>query len=74
MNFAFHRSKPVAEIYRTASQAITQPVWKDKLVWSCRMEELNHFGCYLRAFPADGASGTAATAIKTNNFKGDTDE
>lgn len=31
MNFLFHRSKPVAEIYRPASQPMTQPVYKDKL-------------------------------------------
>lgn len=31
VNFQFHRSTLVAEIYRTASQAMTQPVWKDKL-------------------------------------------
>jgi len=31
MNFLFHHSKPVAEIYRPASQPMTQPVYKDKL-------------------------------------------
>jgi multimeric flavodoxin WrbA/putative sterol carrier protein len=31
MNFLFHPSKPVAEIYRPASQVMTQPVYKDKL-------------------------------------------
>ncbi len=31
MNFLFHRSKPVAEIYRPASQVMTQPIYKDKL-------------------------------------------
>jgi len=31
VNFLFHSSKPVAEIYRPASQPMTQPVFKDKL-------------------------------------------
>jgi pyruvate-formate lyase-activating enzyme len=29
-------------------------VWNDKLVWSCRMEELNSFGDWVRAVPEDG--------------------
>jgi putative sterol carrier protein len=31
MNFMFHSPKPVAEIYRPASQPMTQPVFKGKL-------------------------------------------
>jgi pyruvate-formate lyase-activating enzyme len=29
-------------------------VWEDKLVWSCRMEELSNFGDWVRAVPVDG--------------------
>jgi len=28
-------------------------VWEDKLVWSCRMEELSNFGDWIRPVPAD---------------------
>lgn len=31
-------------------------IWKDKLVWSCRMEELNAFGDWVRAVPEDGGA------------------
>lgn len=27
-------------------------VWEDRLVWSCRMEELSHFGDWVRAVPS----------------------
>jgi pyruvate-formate lyase-activating enzyme len=29
-------------------------VWNGELVWSCRMEELKHFGCWVRTVPKDG--------------------
>lgn len=29
-------------------------VWKGELVWSCRLEELKHFGCWARTVPQDG--------------------
>lgn len=29
-------------------------VWEDKLVWSCRMEELSNFGDWVRAVPTNG--------------------
>jgi hypothetical protein len=28
-------------------------VWNGELVWSCRMEELKHFGCWVRTVPKD---------------------
>ncbi len=28
-------------------------VWNGELVWSCRMEELKHFGCWVRSVPRD---------------------
>lgn len=31
-------------------------VWDNKLVWSCRMEELSNFGDWVRAVPADAAA------------------
>jgi len=31
-------------------------VWNDQLVWSCRLEELNLFGSFVRAFPRDSGS------------------
>lgn len=32
-------------------------VWNDRLVWSCRMEELNAFGDWVRAVPGDDERG-----------------
>lgn len=29
-------------------------VWNGELVWSCRMEELKHFSCWVRTIPRDG--------------------
>ena len=29
-------------------------LWNGELVWSCRMEELKHFGCWVRTVPVDG--------------------
>lgn len=29
-------------------------LWNGELVWSCRMEELKHFGCWVRTVPRDG--------------------
>ncbi len=29
-------------------------IWNGELVWSCRMEELKHFGCWVRTVPRDG--------------------
>ena len=29
-------------------------LWNGELVWSCRMEELKHFGCWVRTVPKDG--------------------
>jgi hypothetical protein len=29
-------------------------VWNGELVWSCRMEELKHFGCWVRTVPQNG--------------------
>ncbi len=26
-------------------------LWNGELVWSCRMEELKHFGCWIRSVP-----------------------
>lgn len=31
-------------------------VWNGDLVWSCRMEELKHFGCWVRTVPRDGVA------------------
>ena len=31
-------------------------VWNGELVWSCRLEELKHFGCWVRTVPKDHAS------------------
>jgi organic radical activating enzyme len=28
-------------------------LWNGELVWSCRMEELKHFGCWIRTVPKD---------------------
>jgi hypothetical protein len=28
-------------------------IWNGELVWSCRMEELKHFGCWVRTVPQD---------------------
>ncbi|HET6272943.1 MAG TPA: radical SAM protein [Bacteroidota bacterium] len=37
-------------------------VWEDKLVWSCRMEELSNFGDWVRAVPNNGETqGVAVT-------------
>ncbi len=30
-------------------------MWNGELVWSCRMEELKHFGCWVRTVPREGA-------------------
>ncbi len=30
-------------------------VWNGELVWSCRLEELKHFGCWVRTVPRDHA-------------------
>jgi len=30
-------------------------VWNGELVWSCRMEELKQFGCWVRTVPRDGS-------------------
>ncbi|MDZ7344173.1 MAG: radical SAM protein [candidate division KSB1 bacterium] len=30
-------------------------LWNGKLVWSCRMEELKHFGCWVRSVPRASA-------------------
>jgi len=50
-------------------------VWEDKLIWSCRMDELSHFGCYLRAFPVDKAAGGGINEekdldLETGDFPG----
>jgi hypothetical protein len=29
-------------------------IYNNELVWSCRMEELKHFGCWVRTVPKDG--------------------
>jgi len=29
-------------------------VWKDQLMWSCRLEEQMKFGCFVRAVPRQG--------------------
>ncbi len=34
-------------------------VWGDKLVWSCRMEELVNFGDWVRAVPTNGNKGAS---------------
>ena len=31
-------------------------VWEDKLVWSCRLEELKNFGDWVRAAPSEQTS------------------
>ncbi|HSB37325.1 MAG TPA: radical SAM protein [Thermoanaerobaculia bacterium] len=36
-------------------------MWNGELVWSCRMEELKHFGCWVRTVPRDGANVPAAS-------------
>ena len=36
-------------------------MWNGELVWSCRMEELKHFGCWVRTVPRDGAAVPAAS-------------
>jgi hypothetical protein len=30
-------------------------LWNGELVWSCRMEELKHFGCWVRSVPCASA-------------------
>ncbi len=30
-------------------------VWDNQIVWSCRLEELKHFGCWIRSVPVDKA-------------------
>ncbi|HTK82671.1 MAG TPA: radical SAM protein [Bacteroidota bacterium] len=30
-------------------------LWNGELVWSCRMEELKHFGCWVRTVPKEGS-------------------
>jgi hypothetical protein len=29
-------------------------MWNGELVWSCRLEELKHFGCWVRTVPPGG--------------------
>jgi MoaA/NifB/PqqE/SkfB family radical SAM enzyme len=31
-------------------------IYNNELVWSCRMEELKHFGCWVRTVPKDGVA------------------
>ncbi len=31
-------------------------VWNGELVWSCRLEELKHFGCWVRSVPKEDAT------------------
>ncbi len=35
-------------------------MWNGELVWSCRMEELKHFGCWVRTVPRGEAPPTTA--------------
>jgi hypothetical protein len=37
-------------------------VWEDKLVWSCRMEELSNFGDWVRAVPVDGQTESSTSS------------
>ncbi|MDI6767495.1 MAG: radical SAM protein [Bacteroidota bacterium] len=39
-------------------------IWKGELVWSCRMEELKHFGCWVRTVPTDGVCNLHAKVKK----------
>jgi hypothetical protein len=39
-------------------------VHEDKLVWSCRLEELKHFGTFLRTVPKNGSSVPAKDESK----------
>ncbi len=39
-------------------------VWNGELVWSCRLEELKHFGCWVRTVPMDGICNLNAKVNK----------
>jgi hypothetical protein len=35
-------------------------LWNGELVWSCRMEELKHFGCWVRTVPVEATTEAGA--------------
>jgi hypothetical protein len=44
-------------------------VYEDKLVWSCRLEELKHFGTFLRTVPQKANSAIDKTESELMNLK-----
>ncbi|HEV8538047.1 MAG TPA: hypothetical protein VGR15_03895, partial [Bacteroidota bacterium] len=48
-------------------------LWKGELVWSCRLEELKNFGCWVRTVPKDGATSAACVEINQNIRERSTD-
>jgi hypothetical protein len=45
-------------------------VHEDKLVWSCRLEELKHFGTFLRTVPKKEKSVPEEARLEVLNHKG----